>query len=116
MRILSTICSTRKEKDSTYSEVIHIVVKRGSSPGGSWRDRFSARCRVGALKTPSEADFGSVIEQGAAGTEVGKVWIGHREAFVADIEVESWLDGVGEAGGKLPGKVPLVGGVGTDFG
>ena len=34
MRILSTICSTRKEKDSTYSEVIHIVVKRGSSPGG----------------------------------------------------------------------------------
>lgn len=57
-----------------------------------------------------------MIEQGAAGTEVGKVWIGHREALVADIEVESWLDGVGEAGGKLPGKVPLVGGVGTHFG
>ena len=73
-------------------------------------------CRVGALKTPSEADFGSMIEQCAAGTEIGKVWIGHREALVADIEVESWLDGIGEAGGKLPGKVPLVGGVGADFG
>ncbi len=116
VRILSTICSTRKEKDSTYSEVIHLVVKKGSSPSRSWRNRFSARCRVGALKTPGEADFGSVIEQGAAGTEVGKVWIGHREALVADIEVESWLDGVGESGGKLPGKVPLVGGVGADFG
>ena len=57
-----------------------------------------------------------MIEQGAAGTEVGKVWIGHREALVADIEVESWLDGVGEAGCKLPSKVPLVGGVGADFG
>ena len=57
-----------------------------------------------------------MIEQGAAGTEVGKVWIGHREAFVADIEVESWLDGVGEAGGELPSKVPLVRGVSADFG
>ncbi len=57
-----------------------------------------------------------MIEQGAAGTEVGKVWVGHREALVADIEIESGLDGVGEAGGELPGKVPLVGGVGTDFG
>ena len=34
MRILSTICSTRKEKDSTYSEVIHIVVKKGSQTRG----------------------------------------------------------------------------------
>ena len=33
VRILSTICSTRKEKDSTYSEVIHIVVFLGSDPG-----------------------------------------------------------------------------------
>lgn len=33
VRILSTICSTRKEKDSTYSEVIHIVVFPGSDPG-----------------------------------------------------------------------------------
>ena len=33
VRILSTICSTRKEKDSTYSEVIHIVVCLGSDPG-----------------------------------------------------------------------------------
>jgi len=57
-----------------------------------------------------------VIEQGAAGTEIGKVWIGHREALVADIEVESGLDGVGEAGRKLPCKVPLVGGVGADLG
>ena len=32
MRILSTICSTRKEKDSTYSEVIHIVVQKGVRP------------------------------------------------------------------------------------
>ena len=57
-----------------------------------------------------------MIEQGAAGTEVGKVWIGHREALVADIEIKSGLYGVGESGGKLPGKVPLVGGVGADFG
>ena len=57
-----------------------------------------------------------MIEQGAAGTEVGKVWIGHREALVADIEIKSGLDGVGESGGELPGKVPLVGGVGADFG
>jgi len=57
-----------------------------------------------------------MIEQGAAGTEVGKVWIGHREALVADIEVESRLDCVGEAGGKLPSKVPLVGGVGATIG
>ena len=57
-----------------------------------------------------------MIEQGPAGTEVGKVWIGHGEALVADIEVESRLYGVGEAGGELPSKVPLVGGVGTDFG
>ncbi len=33
VRILSTICSTRKEKDSTYSEVIHIVVCLGSGLG-----------------------------------------------------------------------------------
>ena len=33
MRILGTICSTRKEKDSTYSEVINIVVCLGSDPG-----------------------------------------------------------------------------------
>ena len=32
VRILSTICSTRKEKDSTYSEVINIVVCLGSGP------------------------------------------------------------------------------------
>ena len=57
-----------------------------------------------------------MIEQGAAGTEVGKVWIGHRETLVADIEVESWLDGVGEAGGELPSKVPLVGGISTTIG
>ena len=68
------------------------------------------------LEAPGEADFGSVIEQGAAGTEIGKVRAGHGKAFVADIEIESGLDGVGEAGGELPGKVPLVGGVGTDFG
>ena len=89
-------------------------------PGGRPWDGGRDRLRVGAgfspLKAPGEAYFGSVIEQGAAGTEVGKVWIGHREALVADIEVESWLDGVGESGGKLPGKVPLVGGVGADFG
>jgi len=29
MWILITICSTRKEKNSTYSEVIHIVVQKG---------------------------------------------------------------------------------------
>lgn len=56
-----------------------------------------------------------MIEQGAAGTEVGKVWIGHRETLVADIEVESRLNGIGKAGGKLPSKVPLVGGVGGTF-
>ena len=33
VRILSTICSTRKEKDSTYSEVIHIVVWKGKAQG-----------------------------------------------------------------------------------
>ena len=88
----------------------------GVRPWDGGRDGLRVGGRACPLKAPSEADFGSVIEQGAAGTEVGKVWIGHREALVADIEVESWLDGVGEAGGKLPGKVPLVGGVGADFG
>ena len=34
VRILSTICSTRKEKDSTYSEVIHIVVQKGLQAWG----------------------------------------------------------------------------------
>ena len=57
-----------------------------------------------------------MIEHGVASAEVGEVGTGHREAFVADIEVESRLDSVGEAGGELPSKVPLVGGVGTDFG
>ena len=52
-----------------------------------------------------------MIEHSVAGTEVGKVWAGHREALVTDIEVESRLDGVGESGCKLPSKVPLVGGV-----
>ena len=57
-----------------------------------------------------------MVKQGVAGTEVGKVWIGHGEALVADIEVESRLYSVGEAGGELPSKVPLIGGVGADFG
>ena len=57
-----------------------------------------------------------MIEHGVASAEVGEVGTGHREALVTDIEVESWLDRVGESGGKLPGKVPLVGGVGTHFG
>ena len=57
-----------------------------------------------------------MIKHGVACAEVGKVRAGHREAFVADIEVESGLNGVGEAGRKLPSKVPLVGGVGSDFG
>ena len=69
-----------------------------------------------ALKTPNQAEFSGVVKQGVAGAEIGKVRAGHGEAFVADIEIESGLDGVGEAGGELPGKVPLVGGVGTDFG
>ena len=57
-----------------------------------------------------------MIEQGAAGAKIGEVWIGHGEALVADIEVESWLHGVGEASGELPSQVPLVGGVGADLG
>jgi len=57
-----------------------------------------------------------MIEHGVASAEVCKVWAGHREALVTDIEVESGLDGVGESGGKLPCKVPLVGGVGGAFG
>ena len=80
------------------------------------RDRFGARCVVGALKTPGEADFGSVIEHGVARTKVGKVWARHREALVTDIEVESGLNGVSETGGELPSKVPLVGGICGAFG
>ena len=57
-----------------------------------------------------------MIKHGVASAEVGEVGTRHREALVTDIEVESWPDRVGEAGGKLPGKVPLVGGVGADFG
>ena len=57
-----------------------------------------------------------MIEHGVASAEVGKVWAGHREALVTDIEVESGLNGVSETGGELPSEVPLVGGVGTDFG
>ena len=71
---------------------------------------------VGALKTPGEADFGSVIEHGVARTKVGKVWARHREALVTDIEVESRLNGVSETGGELPSKVPLVRRVSADFG
>ena len=52
-----------------------------------------------------------MIEHSVAGTEVGKVWARHRKALVTDIEVESGLNGVGEASRKLPSKVPLVGGV-----
>jgi len=68
------------------------------------------------LEAPGEADFGSVIEHSVTSAEVGKVWARHREALVADIEVESRLDGVGEAGGKLPSKVPFVGGISTTIG
>ena len=57
-----------------------------------------------------------MIEQGAAGAKIGEVWIGHGEALVADIEVESGLYGVRKAGCKLPCKIPLVGGVGADLG
>ena len=57
-----------------------------------------------------------MIEQSVAGTEIGEIGVGHREALVADIEVESGLDGVGKASRKLPSKVPLVGGVSADFG
>ena len=57
-----------------------------------------------------------MIEHGVAGAKIGEVGTGHGETFVADIEVESWLDRVGEAGGKLPSKVPLVGGIGTATG
>jgi len=57
-----------------------------------------------------------MIEHGVASAEVGEVGTGHRKALVPDIEVESRLDGVGEAGRELPGKVPLVGRVSADFG
>ena len=57
-----------------------------------------------------------MIEHSLASAEAGEVGTGHRETFVADIEVESWLDRVGEAGGKLPSKVPLVRGVGAAIG
>ena len=57
-----------------------------------------------------------MIEHGVASAEVCKVRAGHREALVTDIEVESRLDGVGEACGELPSKVPLVGGVGAAIG
>ena len=57
-----------------------------------------------------------MIKHSVAGSKISEVGIGHGEALVADIEVKSGLDGVGEAGRKLPCKVPLVGGVGADFG
>jgi len=57
-----------------------------------------------------------VIEHSVTSAEVGKVWTGHREALVTDIEVESGLNGVSETGGELPSKVPLVGTVSADFG
>ena len=57
-----------------------------------------------------------MIEHGLACAEVGKVWAGHREALVTDIEIKSRLNGIGEASGKLPSKVPLVRGVSADFG
>ena len=57
-----------------------------------------------------------MIEHGVAGPKIGEVGTGHREALVTYIEVESRLNGVGEACGELPSKVPLIRGVGTDFG
>ena len=57
-----------------------------------------------------------MIEHGVASAEVGEVGTGHREALVTDIEVESRLNSVGETGGELPSKVPLVGTVSADFG
>ena len=57
-----------------------------------------------------------MIEHGVAGAKIGEVWVGHGEALVTDIEVESGLDGVSEPGCKLPRKVPLVGGIGTAIG
>jgi len=57
-----------------------------------------------------------MIEHGVASAEVVEVGTGHGEALVTDIEVESRLNGVGETGGELPSKVPLVGTVSTDFG
>ena len=81
------------------------------------RDGGRVRGRVRPqLEAPGEAQLSGVVKQGVAGTEVGKVWIGHREALVTDIEVESRLDGVGESRGELPSKVPLVRAVSSDFG
>ena len=57
-----------------------------------------------------------MIEHGVASAKIGEVGVRHGEALVTNIEVESWLDGVGESGRKLPCKVPLVGGVGSNFG
>ena len=57
-----------------------------------------------------------MIEHGVTGSEVGKVRAGHGEALVPDIEIESGLNGVGEARGELPSEVPLVGGVGAAIG
>jgi len=57
-----------------------------------------------------------VIEHSLTSAEVGEVGTGHREALVTDIEVESRLDRIGETGGELPSKVPLVGTVSADFG
>ena len=57
-----------------------------------------------------------MIEHGVASAEVGEVGTGYRKALVTDIEVESWPDRVGEAGGELPSKVPLVRAVSADFG
>ena len=114
---LDTICSICKENDSTYSEVIHIVVRKGAAPRGMCRDESRVRGGVRPqLEAPGEADFGGMIEHGVAGAKISEVGIRHGETLVADIEVESGLDGVGEAGRKLPSKVPLVGSVGSDFG
>ena len=113
---LDTICRACKEKDSTYSEVINIVVWQGLNQDGGgeeYRNRGGVRPQ---LEAPGEADFGCMIEHCVASAKIGKVGVRHREALVTDIEVESRLNGVGEAGRKLPSKVPVVGGVSADFG
>ena len=64
---LDTICSACKENDSTYSEVIHIVVRKGAAPRGMCRDESRVRGGVRPqLEAPDEADFGCMIKHGVA--------------------------------------------------
>ena len=102
-KTLYTICSTYKEKSTTYSKVINIVANRTRSVG----TKVFIQNR---LKSISQTDLQSVVVGGFDLTwAIGKdERIRSDKGFEGSIQIQTRQEVVLKASPQLKGKVPLV--------